>query len=131
MFYPNNIESKIDFTVIREELLRRCASPLGRERVEAMQMETEYEKVQHMLLLTDQMRLAQADPMLSFPRGDIHDMREAVVRIRIEGLFLDEAELDDLRKTLSYAVEIERFFAGLDEQRYALLKGLRVTGYRK
>ena len=92
-------------------------------------METEYEKVQHMLLLTDQMRLAQADPMLSFPRGDIHDMREAVARIRIEGLFLDEAELDDLRKTLSYAVEIERFFAGLDEQRYALLKGLRVTGY--
>ena len=129
-FYPSNIEQKIDFVVIREELLRRCVSPLGRERVDAMQMETDYEKVLHLLLLTDQMKQAKSDPMLTFPRGDIHDMREAVARIRIEGLFLDEAELDDLRKTLAYAVELERFFGELDEQRYPLLKGLQVTGYR-
>ena len=89
-----------------------------------MQMETDFETVQHLLLLTDQMRLAEADPMLTFPRGDIHDMREAISRIRIEGLFLDEAELDDLRKSLSYAVELERFFGGLDSAKYALLKEL-------
>ena len=124
MFYPANIEAKIDFTVIREELRRRCSSPLGRERVETMQMETDYTVVSRLLMLTDQMRLAQADPMLSFPRGEITDMREAVSRIRIEGLFLDETELDDLRKTLSFAVELEAFFASLDEQRYPLLKSL-------
>lgn len=93
-----------------------------------MQMETDFETVQRLLLLTDQMRLAQADPMLTFPRGDIHDMREAVSRIRIEGLFLDEAELDDLRKTLAYAVELERFFAALDSAKYALLKELGGLG---
>lgn len=123
MVYPNNIEEKIDFVVIREELNRRCSSPLGRERVKAMQMETDYDTVQHLLLLTDQMYQAKADPMLTFPRGDIRDMREAVARIRIEGLFLDEAELDDLRKTLSYAAELEAFFSALDEQKYPLLKG--------
>ena len=128
MYYPNNIEEKIDFAIIREELGRRCSSALGRERVEAMQMETDYETVNRLLLLTDQMRAAKADPMLSFPRGDIRDMREAISRIRVEGLFLDEAELDDLRKTLSYAVEIERFLSELDEQRYALLKELGVLG---
>ncbi len=127
-FYPSNIEQKIDFVEIREELGRRCASGLGRERVAAMQMETDYATVQGLLLQTDQMRLAQADPMLTFPRGDIHDMREAVSRIRIEGLFLDEAELDALRKTLAYAVELERFFAGLDGQKYALLKELGTLG---
>ena len=126
MFYPNNIESKIDFTVIREELCRRCASALGREQVDAMQMETEYDRVQYMLSLTDQLRLAQADPMLTFPRGDIHDLREAVSRIRIEGLFLDENELDALRKSLGFAVELEAFFDSLDEHRYPLLKGLAV-----
>ena len=87
-------------------------------------METDYEKVQAMLLLTDQMRAAKSDPMLTFPHGDIHDMREAVARIRIEGLFLDEAELDDLRKTLAYAVELEQFFASLDEQKYPMLREL-------
>ena len=128
MYYPTNIEQKIDFVVLRDELHRRCASPLGRERVEAMHMETDYTTVQHLLLLTDQMRLAQADPMLSFPRGDIHDVREAVARIRVEGLFLDETELDDLRKTLSYAVELETFFASLDEKRYSQLKELSGQG---
>lgn len=124
MIYPENIEAKIDFTVIREELGRRCASSLGRECVDAMHFETDYELVQHMLQLTDQMLHAQSDPMLTFPRGDIHDMREAIARIRIEGLFLDEAELDALRKTLAYAAELEHFFAGLDNTKYPLLKGL-------
>ena len=128
MIYPDNIEQKIDFAVIREELRRRCTSPLGVERVEAMQMETEYETVNRLLLLTDQMREVQSDPMLTFPRGEIHDLREAVARIRVEGLFLDEAELDELRKTLAFAVELETFFAALDEKRYAMLKALTVTG---
>ena len=124
MIYPENIEAKIDFTVIREELGRRCASSLGRECVDAMHFETDYELVQHMLQLTDQMLHAQSDPMLTFPRGDIHDMREAIARIRIERLFLDEAELDALRKTLAYAADWEHFFAGLDSTKYPLLKGL-------
>lgn len=128
MYYPFNIESKIDFSVIREELQRRCASPLGREQVDAMRMETDFETVQHLLSLTDQMRLAQADPMLSFPRGDINDVRECVARIRVEGLFLDETELDDLRHTLAFAVELEQFFAGLDEKKYPLLKELGGLG---
>ncbi len=128
MYYPSNIESKIDFSVIREELQRRCASPLGREQVDAMCMETDFETVQRLLSLTDQMRLAQADPMLSFPRGDINDVRECVARIRVEGLFLDEAELDDLRHTLAFAVELEQFFAGLDEKKYPLLKELGGLG---
>lgn len=128
MYYPKNIESKIDFTVIREELMRRCASALGRERVEAMTMETDYERVSYLLNLCDQMYQAEHDAMLTLPRGDIHDMREALLRIRIEGLFLDEAELDDLRHTLSYAVELEHFFASLDSAKYPLLKELGILG---
>ena len=122
MIYPENIEQKIDFVVIRNELSRLCTSSLGRERVDAMRMEAAYETVSHHLLLTDQMRMAKADPMLTFPRGEIHDLREALARIRVEGLFLDEAELDALRHSLSYAVELETFFASLDETRYGLLQ---------
>ena len=128
MIYPANIEQKIDFTVIREDLRRRCSSSLGRELVDAMQMETDYAVVQRLLTLTDQMKMAQSDPMLTFPRGTIQDLREAIARIRIEGLFLDEAELDDLRKTLSFAVELEHFFASLDSAKYPLLRELGTLG---
>ncbi len=124
MFYPENIEEKIDFTVIRGELLRRCASALGREHVDAMRMETDYATVTRLLSLTDQMRLVQADPMQTFPRGDIHDVREAISRIRIEGLFLDETELDALRHSLRYAAELEAFLGGLDDTKYPLLREL-------
>jgi DNA mismatch repair protein MutS2 len=124
MTYPSSIEQKIDFTVLRDELRRRCTSPLGRERVDEMAFQTDFAVVSHFLSLTDQMRLAQADPALSFPRGDIHDVREPLARIRVEGLFLDEAEFDALRKSLSYASELEAFFRSLDESRYPALREL-------
>ncbi|MBO4689541.1 MAG: Smr/MutS family protein [Paludibacteraceae bacterium] len=124
MIYPANIEQKIDFVVLRDELHRRCSSPLGRERVDAMQMETDRETVCHLLAMTDQMRMAKADTTLTFPRGDIHDVREALARIRVEGLFLDETELDALRKSLAYAAELESFFRNLDENRYPVLHEL-------
>lgn len=104
--------------------MRRCSSPLGRERVEAMQMETDYETVLRLLMVTDQMRAVLSDPALTFPRGEIHDLREAVARVRVEGLFLDETELNNLRHSITYAAELEHFFASLDIQRYALVKEL-------
>lgn len=124
MIYPENIESKIDFTVIRDELNRRCSSPLGREQVDAMKMETDYNTILHQLSLTDEIMHAHEDPMLTFPRGEIHDLREPIARIRIEGLFLDEDELDELRKSLSFAAELEAFFSSLDPLKYPLLKEL-------
>ena len=122
--YPSNIENKIDFVVIREDLRARCASNLGRERVDEMSFHTDYATVSHLLAMTHQMYMALSDASLSFPRGDIHDMRESISRIRVEGLFLDETELDALRHSLSYAYDLETFFLQLDEQLYPLLRTL-------
>ena len=122
--YPTNIENKIDFVVIREDLRARCASGLGRERVDEMCFHTDYTTVSHLLAMTHQMYMVLSDASLSFPRGDIHDMRESISRIRVEGLFLDETELDALRHSLSYAYELETFFLQLDEQLYPLLRTL-------
>lgn len=124
MIYPANIEQKIDFTVLRDELHRRCSSPLGRERVDAMQMQTDYNEVCRLLALTDEMQRVLSDASLSHPHGEINDVREPLSRIRIEGLFLDEAELFALRKTLDYAAQLESFYAHLDEQQYPLLRNL-------
>lgn len=121
MIYPEHIEEKIDFVVIRDELHRRCTSILGREQVDEMAYLTDYEAISVLLSETDEMKHILEDASLEFPRGEIHDVREALSRIRIEGLFLDEAELFALRKTLDYAHLIEKFFASLDEQRFPIL----------
>ena len=121
MLYPHNIEQKIDFQVIRDGLKGCCMSGLGKERVDAMQWLTHYPTVRDLLARVREMMAVLTDPTLAFPHGEIYDLREALSRIRIEGLFMDEAELFSLRKMLDYAGQLERFFATLDKAKYPLL----------
>ncbi len=121
MLYPQNIEQKIDFQVIRDGLKGCCMSSLGKERVDAMQWLTHYPTVRDLLARVREMMALLTDPALAFPHGEIYDLREALSRIRIEGLFMDEAELFSLRKMLDYAGQLERFFATLDRVKYPLL----------
>ena len=121
MLYPHNIEQKIDFQVIRDGLKGCCMSGLGKERVDAMQWLTHYPTVRDLLARVREMMAVLTDPALAFPHGEIYDLREALSRIRIEGLFMDEVELFSLRKMLDYAGQLERFFATLDKAKYPLL----------
>ena len=121
MIYPTNIEQKIDFQVIRDGLKGCCMSSLGKERVDAMQWLTHYPTVRGLLARVREMMGVLTDPALAFPHGEIYDLREALSRIRIEGLFMDEAELFSLRKMLDYAAQLKRFFAALDKIKYPLL----------
>ena len=121
MVYPHNLEQKIDFQVIRDGLKGCCTSVLGKERVDAMQWLTHYPAMRDLLCQVREMMAVLTDPALSFPQGDIYDLREALSRIRIEGLFMDESELFSLRKMLDYVAQLERFFASLDKVKYPIL----------
>ena len=126
MIYPQNIEQKIDFQVIRDSLKVCCTSPLGKERVEEMQWQNQYGVVEQLLASLREMMGILSDNSLVFPTGEIYDLREALSRIRIEGLFMDEGELFSLRKMLDYVGLLERFFASLDACRYPTLNGWSV-----
>lgn len=121
MCYPNNIETKLDFTVLRTYLNEACTSSLGRECVQAMTFQTDYEAVKQMLSETAEMLSVLNDSSLGFPQGEMNDMRDALARIRVEGLFLDEQELFALQKTLAYAAVLEQFFVHLDPVRFPCL----------
>lgn len=99
-------------------------SALGREHVDAMAWQTDYDTILHLLIRAREMMTVLQDASLSFPHGEIYDLREALSRIRIEGLFLDEAELFSLRKTLDYVAQVERFFHALDKERFPVLSTL-------
>ena len=121
MTYPQNIEQKIDFPIIRDCLKAFCSSPLGKEKVDDMSWVNHFDTVKHRLAHLREMMSVLADSSLSFPQGDIYDLREALSRIRIEGLYMDETELFSLRKMLDYVAQLQRFFTSLDPQRYPLL----------
>ena len=96
-------------------------SVLGKERVDAMQWLTGYGEVSQLLSRVREMMGVLTDSALVFPQGEICDLREALSRVRIEGLYMDEAELASLRRMLDYAGQLDRFFGSLDRVQYPLL----------
>ena len=96
-------------------------SVLGKERVDAMQWLTGYGEVSQLLSRVREMMGVLTDSALVFPQGEICDLREALSRVRIEGLYMDEVELASLRRMLDYAGQLDRFFGSLDRVQYPLL----------
>lgn len=108
MIYPQNFEEKIGFCDIRKQLSTKCLSPLGREKVDAIAFSIVRQDIEQWLTETTEFVsiLTGED---EFPASYFFDMRESLRRIRIEGLYLDEGELFDLRRSLQTVSEIVRF----------------------
>ena len=124
MTYPENIEQKLDFHILRQQLSGFCTSPLGKREVDGMGFLTDYERVRHLLLEAEQMLNVLSDASSGFPDGTITDTEEALSRIRVDGLFLDEQELYALSQSIDYACRLQQFFLSLDPQRFSELKGV-------
>jgi DNA mismatch repair protein MutS2 len=109
MIYPDNFEQKIGFDKIRERLATFCLSPLGEEKVAAMAFSVDYATVREQLCQTSEFtRIVREED--AFPSDHFYDMRDALKKIRIEGTFLVEKELFDIRRSLETINEILRFF---------------------
>lgn len=99
MVYPDNFEQKIEFQKVRLLLSERCLSPLGREKVEQMQYSTSYEEIISFLSHTVEfLRIREEED--SFPADHFYDMRPVLKRIRLEGSWIDQNALFELRRSL-------------------------------
>lgn len=108
MIYPQNFEQKIGFDQIRLLLKDKCLSTLGEERVTDMSFSDQYVEVEERLSqVTEFVRIIQEED--SFPDQYFFDVRLSLKRVRIEGMYLDEQELFDLRRSLETIRDIIRF----------------------
>lgn len=99
MIYPDNFEQKIEFQKVRQLLSERCLSPLGREKVEEMGFLTSYDEIEPLLFHTEEfVRIREEED--SFPADHFYDMRPVLRRIRIEGSWIDQNALFELRRSL-------------------------------
>ena len=99
MLYPKNYEQKIGFDEIRTLLKGHCISKLGTERVDELTFLTDAEKISFSLSIVEEVR-AIIDTELQLPGEDFFDMRLAIRRIRVEGVYLEESEMWDLKRSL-------------------------------
>lgn len=115
MIYPQNFENKIGYNQIRHQLKQRCLSVMGEEYVDEMHFSDRFDEV---VLWIDQtcemMTILQGEE--EFPVQYYHDVRASLSRIRVEGLFLDEQELFDLRRSLDTINRIVHFLLHTDDE---------------
>ncbi len=123
VIYPESFEDKIKFTRIRELVKDSCMSALGKEVVDEMSFSTNFEEVDLHQLRTNEFKKVCLEED-NFPTGYFIDVREPLVRIRIEGRFMDESELFDLKRSLTTINDICRFFNKKEEEDYPKLKEL-------
>ncbi|PJI19285.1 endonuclease MutS2, partial [Prevotella intermedia] len=114
MIYPNNFEQKIGFNEIRTLLHEHCLSTLGREQVDSMEFSTDTAQVNRWLAEVREFRRIQegAEP---FPLDNVFDVRASVARIRLEGTYMEESELFDLKRSLETIIAIVKFLSAGDE----------------
>ena len=114
MIYPDNFEQKIGFNEIRTMLRERCLSTLGKEQVEKMEFSDHAETVNEWLMQVREFRQLISE-VEDFPLQYFYDVRESIVRIRIENTHLEENELFDLRRSLSTIESIVKILNHSDE----------------
>lgn len=115
VIYPQNFEQKIGFDQIRSLIKERCLGSLGTDYTDRMQFSTDYDAIRKQLNCTWEFVhiVEMAD---DFPADFFFDVRPSLRRVRIEGTFLEESELFDLRRSLDTIQAIVRFLRPGEEE---------------
>ena len=99
MIYPQDFETRVEFDAIRRMLKDECLCRLGCERVDAMQFLTDYATIDTRLNeVVEFVRIMQVED--GFPSDFYYDVREPLLRIRIDGMYMTADELFALRRSL-------------------------------
>ena len=108
MIDPKNFESKIGFDEIRSQLKAGCLSTLGKSLVDELAFVTDVSQVNTWMEEIREMRRI-GDEGEDFPLSYFFDVRESVKRVRLEGTWMEEQELFDLRRSLKTIEELVSF----------------------
>lgn len=115
MIYPDNFEYKIGFDKIRQLLTAKCLSHLGEEKVQNMSFSSDYTYITEELSQTEEFtRIIQEED--SFPTNFFLDVRSSLRNIRVEGTWIDESALFDLRRSLQTIRDIVNFLKKENEE---------------
>jgi len=108
VIYPNNFEHKLGFDEIRRLLKERCLSTLGKEKVDEIAFSTNADAINEQLAQVREFRRLKEEKD-DFPMQYFFDVRESIMRIRLENTHLEEDEVWDLRRSLETIANIVRY----------------------
>ena len=123
MIYPENFESKIGFDRIRNQIAVLCITDGAREKLSGLHFSTSREEIVRLLEETFEMRtilMLESD----FPENNYVDTALFLKKAEVTGAFLETGEILTLRKGLTAAYELVRFFGSDSGAKYPRLRAL-------
>ncbi|MEA3446405.1 MAG: Smr/MutS family protein [Bacteroidota bacterium] len=126
MIYPNNFESKIGFDRIRQMLSDNCLSELGRQKVSAIRFSSSISNISKLTGQANEFyKILKGD--YEFPIDFYFDLIPHLKKIKIEGSYLELAELFDFKRSLESIFLVYRFLKKLEEDEFPFLTDLVKT----
>ncbi len=120
MLYPQNLEQKLGFDRLREQLKEACISSLGRAFVDKIRFSDNFGLVDKLVRQTAEMQhIMQSGG--EFPAQNYLDATPYLQRAAIEGTMLLQDEFFDLKVSLSTIRGCIRFFENQSPESYPLL----------
>jgi DNA mismatch repair protein MutS2 len=119
MIYPANFEEKTGFEYIKQKLKDLCLGPLGQDAVDEMQFITSHGLLKIILERVNEFKAICSDED-NFPLEPYEDLRDALKKIKIEGIHMDVHEIFFLGKILEFIKAMLHFFKKNNEQYPAL-----------
>ncbi|MEJ6980473.1 endonuclease MutS2 [Pedobacter sp. P351] len=122
MIYPHNASDKLGFSEIKSLIKAQCLSDMGRQMVDRIQMMTSFDQINKFLRQTKEFKdILENDAPLHIRH--LFDIKSLAEKIRVEGSFLNEAELHQVLLSLQTVFSVINYF-NEREGRYPNLEGL-------
>jgi DNA mismatch repair protein MutS2 len=123
MIYPRNFEEKIGFDRIREMLHELCLSPMGEMYVDKIRFTSNYELLSKLTDQTEEFRQLLMKEG-NFPSDDYYDLSDELRRIGIEGSYIEQEQLFNLKSSLETIKDCIAFIAKQEAARFPELNAL-------
>ena len=125
MLHPTNLEQKLGFTTIREEIAGCCVSaPAVAVAMAELTFSADRERVSAHLNMVQEMMNCIRETADALPLGEVRDHRQTFAEAHAEGTFLDLAEVDLLRRNLLVLQSVVVYMRALDEERFPGLRAM-------
>lgn len=113
--YPETFEQKVGFDKVRELAMAKCLCPLGAAKVSSVEFLYNYEVVEVLICQVNEMKsICMMEN--AFPIENYYDLTPSLNKIAKVGTWLDELELQNLKRSLETIKAILSFLKKVTEK---------------
>ena len=123
VIYPENFESKIGFSTIREQVVALCTMQHARDLLSGEGFTNVQRELERRHNLAEEMRQILLTEREA-PTEEFYDIADIVEKAKVEGTFLEVAEVVQLGRALISAGDFVQFLHKSDAERYPTLTTL-------